>query len=200
MYSFKVLLKGEEIEFVGETKSEALCKLDAYMEELLERGTHRNRTSYVKRRISHKLDYYLTEVQAYLGLADLDICPPLLSYGVLFEYKIISEHDSRTFYRSKPAPKLKEYTYYAYYIETELYGYSLGKEYNTVGKLCLDSRNLEQEFNFSPYPEFVREQIRDLVHSLHQRGVYHGDLHPDNILIKDGKVKIIDFELCEFVP
>jgi thiamine kinase-like enzyme len=197
MYSYIILLQGEEIEFTGETKSHALCELDLYIEELLERKTQRNRLSYVKRRISHKLKYYQNEIEAYSKLTGLDVCPRLLDHGVVFTYKIIQEKDSRRFYKTKPK-KAQEYTYYAYYVETELHGKSLGVEHNAIGTLCLDSRDTEKKFNFSPYPEFVQKQIRELAGKMHRAGVYHGDFHPGNLVIKDGIVKVIDFELCEF--
>nr|WIL02794.1 serine/threonine kinase [Cedratvirus borely] len=198
MYSYIVLLQGEEIEFTGETKSDALCELDLYMEELLERKTQRNRESYVKRRISHKLKYYQNEIKAYSKLTGLNVCPGLLDHGVVFTYKIIQEKDTRRFYKTKPN-KVQEHTYYAYFVETELHGHSLGLEYDTVGTLCLDSRDVEKRFNFSSYPKFVRRQISGLVDKMHEAGVYHGDFHPGNLVIKDGVVKAIDFELCEFV-
>lgn len=200
MYSFKVLLGGEEIEFVGETKSEALCKLDAYMEELLERGTRRNRNSYVKRRIWHNLDYYRTEIKAYSKLLGLDICPKLVDHGVLFEYKILSEKGFGKFYRTKISDFANQQTFYAYYIEVEMHGCSLAVDYNVEDVPCLDSRNVEEGFNFSPYPKFVKEQIKDLVERMHKAGVYHQDFYAGNLVIQDGKVKIIDFELCEFAP
>nr|WIL04319.1 divergent serine/threonine protein kinase [Cedratvirus lena] len=198
MYSYTVLLDGEETEFTGETKSDALCELDLYMEELLERKTQRNRPSYVKRRISHKLKYYQDEIKAYSRLADVDVCPRLLDHGIVFEYRIIQEKDSRRFYKTKPN-KTQEHTYYAYYVDTELHGCSLTEEYSTIGTLCLDSRDVEKMFNFSSYPKFVRKQISGLVDKMHEAGVYHGDFHPGNLVIKDGVVKAIDFELCEFV-
>ena len=201
MYSYIVLLRQgssvEEIEFVGETKSDALCELDLYMEDLLERKTQRNRPSYVKRRISHKIKYYQNEIKAYSKLAGSDICPRLLDHGVVFTYKIIKEEDLRGFYKTKPN-KPKEHTYYAYFVETKLHGHSLGEEYDTVGTLCLDSRDVEKRFNFSPYPKSVRRQILDLVDKMHRAEVYHRDFHPGNLVIKDGIVQVIDFELCEF--
>lgn len=189
MYSYKVLLQGEEIEFTGETKSEALCKLGLYMEDLLQRRTHRNRTSYVKRRISHELDHYLNEVQAYLRLTGMGICPALFSHDVLFEYKIISERDSRA------------RTFYAYYLEVEHHGVDLAEKFGAscIYYMCKDKPLNKQELALRfPYPQDVQTQIIDLVERMYKAGVYHKDLHSGNMLIKDGVVKIIDFEFCEF--
>ena len=42
--------------------------------------------------------------------------------------------------------------------------------------------------------EIIR-QIVDAIECIHNRGIIHGDLNPDNILIgEDGKIRIIDFE------
>lgn len=182
MYRCKVLLQGEEMEFVGKNRSEAEMEMDFYMEELLEEKTPCKKNSFVKRKICEDLYLYRREVQAYQKLANSDICPKLLSHGVVFDYKV------------KDDPTV----YYAYYIETELYGSSLEGRYNHNNNPHLDSRALDKRFDFSFYPNSVKEQIKRLVKKMHEAGVYHGDFHPGNLLIQDGKVKVIDFELVEF--
>lgn len=51
------------------------------------------------------------------------------------------------------------------------------------------SLDYEARENLAPH----QEQIEKLVRKLHEIGVYHGDLSEDNIVVKNGVVKLIDF-------
>ena len=39
-------------------------------------------------------------------------------------------------------------------------------------------------------------RVREIIEEMRDLGIVHGDLHSDNILIKDGNVSIIDFGWC----
>lgn len=66
-------------------------------------------------------------------------------------------------------------------IETELYPYILA------------------ELPAEQWPIY-KDQILNLVDRLHEAGIYHLDLHEENIVIDDnGTVKLIDFGLSRFV-
>nr|WIL03859.1 serine/threonine kinase [Cedratvirus plubellavi] len=192
MFSYTVFFQdgSEEMDFTGETKEEVLYHIRVHLQGVVEKRVQRGEGTYVKYKASHKLKYYLNEVRAYSKLAGLKVCPKLLNHGVVLECKV---HDEQ----SRKVCRL-----YGYYIETEMYGCTLGSMHPELGAVYeLDSRDVDvdDEFDFIfPYSEDVKKQIRNLIDKMHQAGVYHGDLHQGNIVVKDNILRFIDFELCEF--
>jgi len=85
------------------------------------------------------------------------------------------------------------------------YGFRLGRSSSTgylfieyLPHPTLESLTLNSKVGFSERKAFrIVEQLANAINSLHQHGISHHDLKPDNILIntKTRKVKIIDFGL-----
>lgn len=190
MYSYRLYLEGEEIDLRGNLSIVRQYLGSCLMDRIKERKT----TGYLKYKLERNLLLYHNEVQTYSKLANLGVCPKLLHHEVLFECKVSYCCDKDN----------GEFTLYAYYLEIEHHGVDLVDEFGKASSSSVYLMQRDKPLNKQelvlcfPYPQHVQAQVIDLVERMSKVGVYHQDLHSSNVLIKDGVVKIIDFEFCEF--
>ena len=57
--------------------------------------------------------------------------------------------------------------------------------------LCLE--NCGEPISKENAPKYFKTRMQAYINILHDRDCYHNDIKPDNILVDQGKVKIIDF-------
>lgn len=127
-------------------------------------------------------DYYQM-LEIYSSIKDEDISPKLIHNEILYNSGSI----------------------FAYLLVTEMYGKDLEEKfmngkYEWPGESSMDllTNNdlFETFFPKNKIPENVQSQIKEVLTKFHEIGWIHNDIYCPNLLIKDGKVKLIDFEYC----
>jgi len=96
-------------------------------------------------------------------------------------------------------------TIFVYLLVTEIYGKDLGVlfmegKYFAMGRSSMDILHnnylFHDIFPKDRIPKNIRHQIRDILWKFQELGWIHNDVWCFNILLKDGIVKLIDFEYC----
>lgn len=154
------------------------------LEHLKEKRPSSGAGTFIKYNVQEDLEKYHNEVRAYKRLQGSALCPRLLDHGY-YEFKCRDE---------------EEFALYGYYIETELFGVSLHQEYPQLVSCAPGSTSLQamQDIDdYFDYPEQVNQKIKLVLDRMHALGVVHHDMHGGNLLIRNGEIRVIDFELCE---
>jgi Kae1-associated kinase Bud32 len=71
---------------------------------------------------------------------------------------------------------------------------------NKIMMQFVDGKTIKEIFYFAKEPQIIEisQQIGKIVGLLHSNGIIHGDLTTSNMILKNGKIFVIDFGLGEF--
>lgn len=116
--------------------------------------------------------------------------------GTFFSYVkgatgVVSKYDGKvrkTQYRFKEHDLLKN--------EVEMIGKVSGRHFPYVSSASTDEIEIEdcgEELNSGNIPDDWKEQLREILVELKRADVVHRDIRIDNIMVKDGVLKLIDF-------
>lgn len=121
----------------------------------------------------------------------LNVTPLIYSFEKMAEIKIFED---------------REYIHSLciYRIEMEEFGksldiiYEIEEGYHRPGPTALDLRENEDLFDeFLPIPDDVKKQVRSILEKILLVGWNYSDTHPGNFVLRDGIVKIIDYDFVQ---
>lgn len=166
MQTYKVLLHSSQVKFTGSCELEAMAKVRKYLLSYLkEKLSLRKLSGHVRYEVDRET--YQKEIEAYSKLVKLDLCPRLLSHGIIFDCEIENVQDP-----------LDKFTVHGYFMETEPWGICLFEKYG---------------LHSLSYPEHVKKQLRDLFNTLSHLGINLRNPNPHEIFIKDEVIKLASF-------
>lgn len=126
---------------------------------------------------------YCQQLEIYEAIKNANISPRLIHNEILYDKSPI----------------------FIYLFVTEKYGKDLGEVFidgrvehiaESSDKLLTNEQLFEEVFPKNRIPNMVILQIKDLLQRFQDIGYIHNDVWCRNLLIKDGVVKLIDFEYC----
>lgn len=83
-------------------------------------------------------------------------------------------------------------------IEVYDFGFDAAEKHYFLAEEYFDGGPLSRWAGRLSFPKLaeITARLCQVLQSLHRRGIFHGDLKPNNILIKDNNVKLVDFGLA----
>nr|WQM86799.1 serine/threonine protein kinase [Marseillevirus cajuinensis] len=189
----KVEAEGKTLFFRGEDDIDAQCNLDLWVEakELALRPKEQ-KGEYLKFCRMYGTEEP-DEVEIYRHLDGTELTPKLLRFGTYFSFRAV--HDPGVSVDHSCA-----------FIGIERFGKSLEEIYGSSLETMLSSKDMlkdstifDRAFPPEKFPEEIRESVLELAQCLSDECVNHGDFHSGNVLMKDGTLRVIDFEVCDFI-
>lgn len=145
---------------------------------------------YVKRVAVPSQEFELTK-EFISDVEPLNVMPVIYSFEKVAEIKI---------YQNKELVD----SLYIYTMEMEEYGksldivYEIEEGYHRPGPTALELREDEDLFEeFQPIPDDIKIQVEQILEKILSVGWNYSDTHPGNFVLKDGVVKIIDYDFVQ---